>query len=63
MRINVGAMNINVHEARSSRLDVPARGLEVLVPASVHRYNEEPEVECFDPAITAMTWARFLDPE
>ena len=38
-------MNINAHEARLSRVDLPAGGVDALVRASVHYCDDEAEVE------------------
>jgi cysteine desulfurase / selenocysteine lyase len=49
-RDRLAAMKLNVHASRSPRapaLDLPARGLDALGCASVHYYNDEPEVERF----------------
>jgi cysteine desulfurase / selenocysteine lyase len=53
-RERLSTMGINVHVSRSPHapaLDLPARGLDALVRASVHYYNDETEVERFVQAL------------
>jgi selenocysteine lyase/cysteine desulfurase len=50
-RDRLHAMHVNAHEARLSRVDLPAGGVDSLVRASVHYYNDETEVERFVRAV------------
>jgi cysteine desulfurase / selenocysteine lyase len=50
-RDRLRAMNIDAHEARLSRVDLPAGGVDALVRASLHYYNDESEVDRFVRAV------------
>ena len=48
------AMNVTVSSVASTRFDMEARGLQEVVRASVHYYNDENEVERFCAAVSAL---------
>lgn len=53
-RLAAQSINVTVSSASSTRFDMEARGLEAVVRASVHYYNDESEIERFCAAISTI---------
>ena len=53
-RLAAQAMNVTVSSVASTRFDMEARGLQEVVRASVHYYNDEDEIERFCAAVSAL---------
>jgi selenocysteine lyase/cysteine desulfurase len=51
------SMNVTTSTVASTRFDMEARGLNEVVRASVHYYNDEAEIERFSAAIRALLTA------
>ena len=49
------SMNVTTSTVTSTRFDMEARGLNEVVRASVHYYNDEDEIERFCEGVRGMT--------
>lgn len=50
-RLSESSINVSVSTASSARIDLPERGLDSVVRASLHAYNTEDEIELFVKAL------------
>ena len=50
-RLGASGINVSVSSAGSARIDLPHRGLEAVVRASLHAFNSEEEIERFVKAL------------
>ncbi|WP_298982377.1 aminotransferase class V-fold PLP-dependent enzyme [uncultured Roseibium sp.] len=50
-RLSDSSINVSVSTASSARIDLPVRGLDSVVRASLHAYNTEDEIELFVKAL------------
>ncbi|MEO9528601.1 aminotransferase class V-fold PLP-dependent enzyme [Roseibium sp.] len=50
-RLSEAGINVSVSKASSSRIDLPHRGLDAVIRASLHAFNTEDEIEHFIKAL------------
>lgn len=54
-RLGGSRINVSVSSASSARIDLPHRGLDAVVRASVHAFNTESEIERFVKALASLS--------
>ncbi|MFN3252103.1 aminotransferase class V-fold PLP-dependent enzyme [Roseibium album] len=54
-RLGEFRINVSVSSASSARIDLPHRGLDAVVRASVHAFNTESEIERFVKALASLS--------
>jgi selenocysteine lyase/cysteine desulfurase len=50
-RLAAARINVSISNAGSARIDLPHRGLDAIVRASLHAFNTEEEIELFVKAL------------